>query len=136
MANITTYPLFTVTHLRESKAFFTELFNFQVLFEASWVVMLAQADSSNIQLGLMSSDHPSQPPGPIAFNGEGAILTLQVDDVDALSSRVKAERVHPLTDEPWGNADSCCAIRRASSSTSFSKQRRSRAFGSSTFKNQ
>ena len=104
MAIVDSYPLFTVASLAASRDFFVRHFAMTVLFEASWVAMLT-SDGESIALGLMSADHPSQPPGPELFEGRGALLTLQVDDAQALGAQLAAagvELVHPLTDEPWG----------------------------------
>jgi uncharacterized glyoxalase superfamily protein PhnB len=102
---VDTYPLFTVSQLRQSAAFFQRCFGLRPLFEASWVVMLARQDSETIALGLMASDHPSRPPGPEVFGGLGAIFTVQVDDAAALHARLASEGEaihHPLADCAWG----------------------------------
>lgn len=105
MAIVDTYPLFTVSHLRESREFFVRYLGMHVLFEASWIVMLSHTETAAISLGLMSSDHPSSPPGPETFDARGMILTLQTDDAQALFDSLAAEAAritHPLTDAPWG----------------------------------
>jgi catechol 2,3-dioxygenase-like lactoylglutathione lyase family enzyme len=105
MIILDTYPLFTVSHLEQSREFFVRRFGLHVVFAASWVVMLSHTDGGSISVGLMSSDHPSSPPGPETFDGRGMLLTLQVDDAGALHARLVAEGVpiaYPLTDAPWG----------------------------------
>jgi uncharacterized glyoxalase superfamily protein PhnB len=105
MPTLDTYPLFTVSHLRESSAFLQRCFGLRLLFEASWIVMLARESSESIAVGLMTSDHPSRPPGPEVFRGLGMILTVQVEDAASLHARLQAEGVpihHPLADCPWG----------------------------------
>ena len=105
MAITDTYPLVTVRRLAESREFFVRHFGMAVLFEATWVVMLSANEDGTIALGLMTSDHPSRPPGPATFDGEGMIVTVQVDDAAETYERVKAQSApitHPLTDEPWG----------------------------------
>lgn len=105
MAVIDTYPLFTVARLAESRDFFTRCFDMSVVFEASWVVMLSHRDDGSISLGLMASDHPSSPPGPEIFEGQGMIWTVQVDDAATLHARLAADGVpipYPVTDAPWG----------------------------------
>jgi catechol 2,3-dioxygenase-like lactoylglutathione lyase family enzyme len=99
------YPLFTVIRLEQSRDFFMGHFGMRVVFQARWVVMLSHRDDGGISLGLMTADHPSRPPGPETFNGQGAILTLQVDDATALYDTVEAQGAeiwYSLTDEPWG----------------------------------
>ena len=105
MTILDTYPLLTVSHLKQSRDFFVRCFGLSVVFEASWVVMLSHTEAGSISVGLMSSDHPSRPPGPETFDGRGMLLTLQVDDARALHARLAAEGVpitYPLTDAPWG----------------------------------
>ena len=104
MPVVDSYPLFTVARLTASRDFFVQTFGLEVLFEASWVVMLS-VEKGRVALGLMTADHPSRPPGPEVFDGRGAIVTLQVDHATALHAAVRAKGVaieHPLTDEPWG----------------------------------
>ena len=70
------YPLITTGRLRETRDFYLRHFGFHVVFEASWVVILAASADEPICLGLMSPNHPSRPPGPEPFNGEGLIITV------------------------------------------------------------
>jgi len=105
MPTLQAYPLFTVKHLKESRDFFQRCFYMLVAFEASWVVMLSNQDGGPISLGLMSHDHPSNPPGPEMFDGRGMIMTFQVDDASTAHARLKelgAPIVYDLKDEPWG----------------------------------
>ena len=104
MAVVATYPLITVTALHGSRDFFVQHFGMQVLFEASWVVMLTTDGDAPI-VGLMSRDHPSDPPGPEEFDGLGMVLTVQTDDAAALGGRLRADGApitYDLNDEPWG----------------------------------
>ena len=99
------YPLITVALLKASRDFFVERFGMTVLFEANWVAILSSKPDGSIALGLMSADHPSRPPGPETFDGQGMIITVQVDDAAAAYTRLKAGGApieHPLQDEPWG----------------------------------
>ena len=54
-----TYPLITVKKLAESRGFLVKLLGMSVVFEASWVAMLARKEGGPIALGLMAADHPS-----------------------------------------------------------------------------
>jgi uncharacterized glyoxalase superfamily protein PhnB len=102
---VDSYPLFTVARLEESAAFFQRHLGLQPIFQASWVVMLARPGEEIIALGLMSSDHPSRPPGPELFNGQGMLWTAQVSDATALYERLRREDApihHELCDCPWG----------------------------------
>ena len=105
MTTLATYPLITVKDLTASRDFFATHFGMGVVFQASWVAMLSSAANGAICLGLMTADHPSQPPGPEIFDGRGMILTMQVEnvtDVHARLSQSGAPIVHGLKDEPWG----------------------------------
>lgn len=105
MGSLQAYPLITVTRLEASRDFFLRCFGMSVVFEASWIVMLSSRDDGSISLGLMSHDHPSNPPGPETFNGLGMIMTFQSDAVSELYARLKglgAPIVQDLKDEPWG----------------------------------
>ncbi len=102
------YPLITTPNMAEAKEFYVTHFAFNTVFEASWFVYLsgpAAEDARGATLALMLPDHPSNPPGPEAFNGLGMILTVEVDDASAVFERLSGEGVpiiHPLTDEDWG----------------------------------
>lgn len=105
MSDLDTYPLITVRALEDSRNFFVKLFGMSLVFEASWVVMLARKEGGPIVLGLMIADHPSNPPGPETFGGRGMILTLQVEDASkafADAQKLGAPITYGLTEEPWG----------------------------------
>lgn len=96
------YPIVVTDKLAECRDFYVRWLGFEVLFEASWFVYLA---SGSYGVAFMSPDHPSQPPGPEAFNGKGMFLTLQVADARAEFERLEKAGVaiaYPLHDEPWG----------------------------------
>lgn len=100
-----TYPLITVKTLKDSRDFFVASFGMSVVFEASWVVMLARTEGGPVVLGLMTRDHPSVPPGPEEFDGKGMIVTFQVDDAEAEHKRLQAAGApitYGLATEPWG----------------------------------
>jgi uncharacterized glyoxalase superfamily protein PhnB len=122
------YPIVVTDKLRECQAFYTRWFGFQVGFESSWFVYLVMEPSpsgastpaeslsteslpaNSLQqrsfgLALMSSDHPSAPPGPEPFNGKGMCLEFQVADAAAECERLQQAGLviaYPLRDEPWG----------------------------------
>lgn len=105
MKVVDTYPLITTADLRGARDFYCTHFDMTVVFEASWVTMLGRRASGRISLGLMSADHPTNPPGPEVFDGKGVIVTVQVEDAAAAFDRLKragAPIVYDLRDEPWG----------------------------------
>ena len=100
-----TYPLITVRDLAQSRDFFVGVLGMSVVFEASWVAMLGRQEGGPIALGLMTADHPSNPPGPETFDGRGMIMTFQVGDAAAEHKRLQAAGapiVYGLATEPWG----------------------------------
>lgn len=102
------YPLVTTPKLAEVRDFYTQHFQFDVLFEASWFLYLAgpaEEGTRGATLAFMHPDHPSNPPGPESFNGRGMILTVEVSNAQEAFDRLRltgALIVHPLTDEDWG----------------------------------
>jgi uncharacterized glyoxalase superfamily protein PhnB len=56
-------------------------------------------------LGFIHETHPSSPPTPKAFNGDGAFFTLDVSDATSLYQTMQksgARFAYTLKDEPWG----------------------------------
>lgn len=99
------YPLITVKDMRASSGFYVKHFGLDVIFASSWVVMLGDGASGKIALGLMSPDHPTNPPGPEVFDGKGMIVTMQVRDCAKACAALKEQGVeifYDLHDEPWG----------------------------------
>jgi uncharacterized glyoxalase superfamily protein PhnB len=102
------YPLITTPHLFEARDFYAMHFGFVPAFEASWFVYLvgpAEEGSRGATIAFMHPDHPSSPPGPEAFSGQGMILTIEVADVAAMHRRLAesgAPIVLGLKDEDWG----------------------------------
>jgi catechol 2,3-dioxygenase-like lactoylglutathione lyase family enzyme len=99
------YPVVVTDRLAECRDFYTGRLGFEVVFEATWFVYLRASGDSPYGIAFMAPDHPSRPPGPEAFAGEGLLLTLQVADAAAEFERLRQAGVtvdHPLSDEPWG----------------------------------
>jgi catechol 2,3-dioxygenase-like lactoylglutathione lyase family enzyme len=99
------YPVVVTDRLAECRAFYTQWLGFQVVFEATWFVYLRASEESPYGIAFMSPHHPSEPPGPEGFNGEGILLTLQVADATSEFERLRQAGVsidHSLRDEPWG----------------------------------
>ena len=99
------YPVVVTDKLIECRDFYTRWFGFRVVFEATWFVYLTSSDEGQHGIAFMTPDHPSRPPGPEAFDGQGILLTLQVPDAASEFERVRTSGLfvdHPLRDEPWG----------------------------------
>jgi hypothetical protein len=91
--------------LIECRDFSTRWFGFRVVFEATWFVYLKPSDESPHGIAFMTPDHPSQPPGPEAFDGQCILLTFQVSEAASEFERVRKSGLfidHPLREKPWG----------------------------------
>jgi catechol 2,3-dioxygenase-like lactoylglutathione lyase family enzyme len=98
-------PVILTEQLAECRDFYQRWFGFTVVFEAEWFVLLTCDGSRPVSIAFMHPDHPSTPPAPGAFTGDGMFLTFQVADVRADYERLLAEGLQPalmLRDEPWG----------------------------------
>jgi catechol 2,3-dioxygenase-like lactoylglutathione lyase family enzyme len=101
----TFYPIIVTPHLAKCRDFYRRWFEFEVVFEASWFVLLSPSPDVSAHLAFMHPDHPSAPPGPEAFTGKGMCLEFQVPDANAEHDRfVRDGAVVSLSlrDEPFG----------------------------------
>ena len=53
-------------------------FGLEVIFEASWFVLLGGSNGASATIAFMHPDHPSAPPGPEPFTAKGMCLEFQV----------------------------------------------------------
>ncbi|MFI6791411.1 VOC family protein [Nonomuraea sp. NPDC050383] len=92
------YPVIGVTRLRESRDFYTRLFEFEVTFEADWYVSLRRRGDQWYELALLDHGHPTVPHAyrrPV----QGLLLNFEVEDVDAEWERlVLGEGLKPELD--------------------------------------
>lgn len=99
------YTVIVTEQHAECRDFYVRWLAFSVVFEASWFVYLTAKGDHSFGVAFMAPDHPSQPPGPERFGGQGAFLTLQVGDAAAEYERLRlagAPIAYSLHDEPWG----------------------------------
>lgn len=99
------YPIVVTDRLRECRDFYGRWFGFEVVFEADWFVFLQNDAERPVALAFMNTSHPSSPPSPGPFAGDGAFITFQVADARAEYERLAAGGIAvelALTDEPWG----------------------------------
>jgi catechol 2,3-dioxygenase-like lactoylglutathione lyase family enzyme len=99
------YPVLVTDRLLECRDFYVRWFGFEVGFEASWFVWLTTGGESSVNIAFIHPDHPSAPPSPATYRGDGMFLTLQVVDARAEHDRLVQEGLVldlPLKDEPWG----------------------------------
>ena len=82
------------------KEFYQRHFQAKVTFDCGWYVNLDIGDDG-ASIQFMSPQGDTAP-----FGGDGIVLNLQVDDVDAEYARLVEEGleiVMPLEDHPWGD---------------------------------
>ncbi|WP_047248038.1 VOC family protein [Maribacter thermophilus] len=96
-----------ITHkLQETKKFYTEVLGFGVSFENEFYVLL-HTPGQLAEISFLQPNHPSQKPiFKSPFNGKGVYLTIEVENVDNVYKRLKAQGVHieiDIRDEPWGD---------------------------------
>lgn len=101
------YPLVTTATVHDSRDFFVQHLGFEVVFEASWFVLLSRGSTEGCatSIAFMAPDHPSRPPGPEVFSGQGLLLTLQVEDARREEARLRSagvEIAYAVQHEPWG----------------------------------
>ena len=100
-----TYPVIVTDEISACRDFYVRHFGFEVIFESTWFIYLASKANPVLGVAFMSPDHPSSPPGPEKFNGQGMFFTLQVSDAAAEFQKVRqsgARIAYELRDEPWG----------------------------------
>ena len=92
--------------LEETKEFYLSNLDFGITFENEFYLLL-HAPGNQSEISFLLPDHPSQQPlFQKMFAGEGMYLTIEVDNVDEVYSRIKDKGVAieiDIRDEPWGD---------------------------------
>jgi uncharacterized glyoxalase superfamily protein PhnB len=103
------FPVIITPAVAAARDFYVQHLGFRVIFEADWYVQLhaSRVDGGiPLELAFMSPDLSCQPcPLRSAFNGQGMIVTIEVNDVDVLYQKLQeagCAMVIELQDEPWG----------------------------------
>src|SRR5262245_45589784 len=103
------FPVIITPALAAARDFYVHQLHFRIVFEDEWYVHLHAPRIDGgvpLELAFMSPDLHSLPfPLRSAFNGQGMIVTIEVEDVDALYEklcRIGSEMIVELQDEPWG----------------------------------
>lgn len=100
------YPLTITKELKACAAFYTEHFDFTIVFEQDWYVHLVH-QSSGAELAFMAPNSDNQPKAlHPAFSGEGLVYGFEVEDAASEYERLKSHKgievVTELKDEEWG----------------------------------
>lgn len=92
--------------LTETKAFYTQILNFGVVFENEFYLLL-HTPSHEAELSFLLPNHPSQQPlFHKPYRGEGMYITLEVEDVDKIYNELKQKGVEikiDIRNELWGD---------------------------------
>jgi uncharacterized glyoxalase superfamily protein PhnB len=105
MRMLANYPVIVTDKVKACRDFYVRYLDFEVIFEASWFVYLKSEEGCPAGIAFMSPDHPSHPPSPRAYDGNGMFLTLQVENAEKALERLTnfgAPIVYPLKVELWG----------------------------------
>ena len=99
------YPIVVTEHLTACRAFYSHWFGLEVVFEASWFVLLSAGDAGPASLAFMHPGQPAAPPGPARVNRQGMCREIQGENARAEHERFVrggAPITLPLRDEPFG----------------------------------
>ncbi len=98
------YPITITEKLVETKDFYTNLFGFEVVFEADWYIHMKH--TSGVEVAVMLPNLQNQPTFLHGgYVGNGVVYSLEVDDARAEYERLKglgASFVLDIKDEEWG----------------------------------
>lgn len=98
------FPDVCCTDLPAAKRFYATLFGMKPVFEIDWYIQMQSDADENLQIAFVAKDHPSVPTG-YAFDPQGVVITVELDDVGAIYKRAKELKftiVQELRDEEWG----------------------------------
>ena len=103
------FPVFIVKDLEAAKSFYTDNFDFEIVFSGDWYIHLVSG--SGVQVGFMLPHQPTQPQiFKNAYPGEGVIFSLEVEDADSAYEKARSgalDVVLELTSEDWGQRHFC-----------------------------
>lgn len=98
------YPVITTDDVSSSAAFYVEHFGFKILFESDWYVHLQSTADPAFNFAVLAKDHTTIPEAHRGRTG-GALLSFEVEDVDAAYAQLKSANVNivlDIRDEDFG----------------------------------
>ncbi|MGK7909580.1 MAG: VOC family protein [Synechococcus sp.] len=100
-------PIFSTPHLEEIKVFYAQHLNFQVVYDGDWYLSMHAPNRKEIAIDFMRPNlqQISDPVFRTVYEGKGAFIALEVEDVDGEWQRLKEAGVAVESDpkdEPWG----------------------------------
>ena len=105
----TSFTVFTVENIIKAKEFYLTYFGFRVAFENEWYLHLVS--DAGIQVAFLLPNQSTQPDiFHNAYNGNGVIFSLEVEDVDSAYSEAMEKSLDinfELRSEEWGQRHFC-----------------------------
>lgn len=98
------YPVLMTNDVAATTAFYREHFGFEPLFSSDWYVHLQLPTDVSVNLAVLDGQHETVPESARG-RASGVILNFEVDDPDAVYTRLQAAGLPvllPLRDEPFG----------------------------------
>lgn len=96
------YPVLTSNDVPAAGAFYRDVLGLETTFESDWYISMR---SGAFELAVLALDHETVPEG-YGRAPRGVLVTVEVDDVDAVHTRTVDELGHrpvrALVDEPFG----------------------------------
>ncbi|MCK9793100.1 VOC family protein [Isoptericola sp. 4D.3] len=97
------YPVLAASDVPTAARFYADLLGMAPTFTSDWYVSLR---SGTAELAVVDAGHATIPEVARGTRAAGVLVTVEVDDVDAVHARVVAEGTHelllPLRDEEFG----------------------------------
>ena len=97
---------FVTANLKQTKSFYVDVLNFGVTFENEFYLLL-HTPNKEAEISFLLPNHPSQQSlFHKEFKGQGAYLTIEVEDVDAFYKTIKDKGITieiEIRKEPWGD---------------------------------
>jgi catechol 2,3-dioxygenase-like lactoylglutathione lyase family enzyme len=98
------FPDIQSARLPESRDFYTGLLGMEVVFDGDWYMLLRDPRRPRLQIAFVADGHETVP-APFHGSARGVLITVEVDDVDAVHDRAVSlgiELAEELRDEEFG----------------------------------
>ena len=98
------YPVICTDKIADSRDFYVNHFDFEIVFEADWYVSLKSSHNAAYELALLDYNHSSLPQA-YRYPARGVLINFEVSDVDDIYGQLKDKglpMVLNLQSEEWG----------------------------------
>lgn len=98
------YPVIGTDKITASRDFYTDHFDFDIVFEADWYVSLKSRANPAYELALLDYRHSSLPEA-YRQPARGVLINIEVSDVDEIYTQLKENglpMILELKSEAWG----------------------------------